>query len=353
MRTSPLHIRTAFFLALGISLLINILFLIMFLYRKDSFVQHPGTEEMRPAWNLGITLLHVLLNFITAFSLYLLSFFLLKKEYKDGYKWLIIIPVILVSATAISYFCTFLQIKIEGLDRPSHFYFGALLRDYFITITVVLSSQLIYMSQHQQQTALENKMLVVENMRSRFQALKNQMDPHFLFNSLNTLNSLIKLDGEKAQEYVQQLSSVLRYTLQNREVISLEEELKFTNSYCHLMQIRYGDHLRFVFDTDEKYNNYLVIPLCLQVLVENAIKHNVISRKQVLTITISTSDANYIRVSNPVYPKKEPEKGDGIGLSNLSERYQLMWNAGIVVEKQADLFEVRIPLIMNSQKSRM
>jgi LytS/YehU family sensor histidine kinase len=112
---------------------------------------------------------------------------------------------------------------------------------------------LIYLSHKQQKTALENETLQAEYMKTRFMALKNQVDPHFLFNSLNTLSSLIKTDAGKAQEYVQQLSYVFRYTLQNKEVITLEEELKFTLAYCHLMKIRYGESLQFALHIDEKY----------------------------------------------------------------------------------------------------
>jgi LytS/YehU family sensor histidine kinase len=182
-------------------------------------------------------------------------------------------------------------------------------------------------------------------MRTRYEALKNQVDPHFLFNSLNTLNALIKIDADKAQQYVQQLSYVFRYTLQNREIISLEEELKFTHAYCHLMQIRYGDSLRFEYQVDSRFNNYTIIPLSLQTLVENAIKHNVVSAKQPLTISFATSGKGTVSVSNPIQLKKESETGEGIGLANLSERYRLMWQQGIVISQNDGIFRVEIVLL--------
>jgi LytS/YehU family sensor histidine kinase len=213
-----------------------------------------------------------------------------------------------------------------------------------ISVVVVLSSQLIHISQKQQKTLLENESLHTEYMRSRYEALKNQVDPHFLFNSLNTLNSLIKVDADKAQEYVQQLSFVFRYTLQNAEIITLSEELKFTKAYCHLMKIRYGDNLNFEYNVDEKLYDYLIIPLSLQTLVENAIKHNVVSKKQPLTVKIDGFEDS-IKVSNPIQLKKEAESGEKIGLVNLAERYKLMWKKDITATKTESAFEVIVPLM--------
>jgi LytS/YehU family sensor histidine kinase len=230
-------------------------------------------------------------------------------------------------------------------SHPDRAIVGGLLRDYFIAVVVILSSQLIYLSNKQQKTVLENEMLQAEYMKTRFMALKNQVDPHFLFNSLNTLSSLIKTDADKAQEYVQQLSYVFRYTLQNKEIITLEEELKFTLAYCHLMQIRYGDNLQIIQKVDAAYFTRSIVPLSLQILVENAIKHNVVSNKQPLSITFSTSENETITVSNPVQPKKDAESGESIGLSNLAERYRLLWNREIAIRNDGNVFEVEIPLI--------
>lgn len=353
MQKSPLNAKYAFILSLSISLLINILFFVVFLYRKDAF--HPAEgHPMPPDLNWEMIAFHVLFNFIYAYILYSLCFYLFKKNFGKPYYWLIVILTIFVVATVLSYaFSVAKMLYFEfGHHLPFHRFLASLLGDYFIMIVVILSSQLLSVSYFRQQAILENKMLVMENIRSRFQALKNQMDPHFLFNSLNTLNSLIRLDGEKAQEYVQQLSSVLRYTLQSKEVISLEEELQFTRSYCHLMQIRYGDCLQFDCDIDEHYSLYQIIPLSLQVLVENAIKHNVISKKQVLKITISSHlKPGFITVCNPISPKKELEKGEGIGLTNLSERYRLMWNIDIEIKNENGLFQVSVPLTKNENES--
>jgi LytS/YehU family sensor histidine kinase len=254
-----------------------------------------------------------------------------------------IVCSILVAIILSYLFSQILQnLSVFGINKP--FIPGNIIRDVCIALFVMLISQLIFLSRKQQQTELENRTLIAENMRTRYEALKNQVDPHFLFNSLNTLNSLIKIDADKAQQYVQQLSYVFRYTLQNKEIISLEEELKFTKAYCHLMQIRYGDSLRFEYRIDPRFHSYSIIPLSLQTLVENAIKHNVVSAKQPLTISFVTGDHGTVSVSNPIQLKKESESGEGIGLVNLSERYRLMWQQGIAITQNDGIFRVEIVL---------
>ena len=196
--------------------------------------------------------------------------------------------------------------------------------------------------------AVENEALRAENMRSRYETLKNQLDPHFLFNSMNTLQSLITVDSDRAEEYVQQLCTVLRYTLQRKEVVTLAEELVCTADYCRMLKIRYGDNL--IFDhhiNHERYDDYLVPPLAIQGLVENAIKHNVISTKQPLTVHISTDDDEHLAVSNKIQPKVMEEESSGIGLANLCERYRLQWDKKVEIFDDGNNFIVTLPLVKN------
>ena len=195
-----------------------------------------------------------------------------------------------------------------------------------------------------QQTLLENQRLAAENIRNRHEALKNQLNPHFLFNSLNTLDGLIGFDNEKAHEYLQNLSLTFRYTIQNKEITTLKEELNFTETYACLMKIRYGENLNIQYALDEKYDCFFITPLSLQVLIENAIKHNVINDRHPLTIHIETTENDSIRVSNDIQPKINAEAGEGIGLANLVERYHLLFNKDVVITKN-DVFSVEIPLI--------
>ena len=218
------------------------------------------------------------------------------------------------------------------INRKVHIYTNALMRDFFVTMVVILSWQLIVSNYRSRKIAIENESLITENLMTRYEVLKNQMNPHFLFNSLNTLQSLIEVDKEKAKDYVQELSKVLRYSLQNQEVVSLEEELRLANSFCKLMEIRYGENLKINFDIDERMMNDEIIPLSLQVLIENAIKHNVISDKQPLTININSDfESRKIIVCNKIQSKIDRSTGNGIGLANLSERYRLKWNTDIEI----------------------
>lgn len=222
----------------------------------------------------------------------------------------------------------------------------SLVRDLTMSAVVLIVVQLLRSQYYQKTIAVENEALRSENLLTRFEALKSQLDPHFLFNSLNTLQSLITIDTEKAEHYLQQLSSVLRHTLQNKEVISLEEELKCVYAYCEMMQIRYGENLKFEFNIDAKYNNCSVLPLSLQSLIENSVKHNVISSKQPLVVTVTTGD-NSVSVSNPIQAKATPEESNGIALANLTERYRLKWNKTVEITDNGSTFCVKLPLVQN------
>ncbi|MBR6272696.1 MAG: histidine kinase, partial [Bacteroidales bacterium] len=220
-----------------------------------------------------------------------------------------------------------------------------MVRDFSFMVVVLLVTELLHTLYERNNIAVENEALRAENVITHYEVLKSQMDPHFMFNSLNTLQSLIGTDTEKAQRYVQELSQVLRATLQNKEVVTLEKELQGVQAYCNLMQIRYGDNLHFNFNIDPKYLSFLLLPLSLQSLVENAIKHNVISGKQPLQVSVVTSEDQSLKVSNPIQPKIMEEAGNGIGLANLSERYQLKWNRNVEIINDGTSFEVVLPLV--------
>lgn len=196
-----------------------------------------------------------------------------------------------------------------------------------------------------QKTLVENEKLISENIRNRYEALKNQVDPHFLFNSLNTLNGLIGYDDGRAHKYVEKLSSVFRYTIQNKEIISLRDELDFTDSYGYLMKIRYGENFTIECDIEEIYFSYYIMPISIQLQVENAIKHNVISNKYPLCIKISTTDSATLTIENKIQPKALPVSGTGIGLANLAERYKLLFHKEVIITNTNNVFRVEIPLI--------
>jgi sensor histidine kinase YesM len=218
-----------------------------------------------------------------------------------------------------------------------------------ITTMTMLLTILFYIVGDREKKIVENQKLLTENIRSRYETLKSQINPHFLFNSLNTLNGLIGIDNDKAKEYVHQLSSVFRYSVQNKEVTTLDDELVFTEAFCHLVRIRYGESLVIESSIDEKYRSYSIMPLSLQTLVENAIKHNTISNRYPLKITIESADNATIRVSNKIQPKGEDTSGEGIGLANLAERYKMLYQKEVTISDTNGIFSVEIPLISNGK----
>ena len=215
---------------------------------------------------------------------------------------------------------------------------------YLVTQTIATSIRNQEVLFENQRIMFENQRLAAENIKNRYDALKNQLNPHFLFNTLNTLDGLIGYDNEKAHAYLQSLTSSFRYAIQNKKVTTLKEELKFTEAFTYLMKIRYGDNLIIQYAIDEKYHTFYIMPLTLQLLIENAIKHNVVDDEQPLRIMIETTGNETIKVSNTIQPKIDLDAGEKVGLTNLVERYRLMFSADVWIENNG-VWSVEIPLI--------
>lgn len=185
-----------------------------------------------------------------------------------------------------------------------------------------------------------------ENVESQLEILKNQVKPHFLFNSLNTLASLIPEDSELAVDYVHNLAKVYRYVLEikDKKLIPVAEELNCVKAYLFMLQIRFGENL--IYKIKEKGLDHVdhIVPLSLQLLVENAVKHNVISSKKPLTILIEPKD-NKLMVSNNLQPKIQVAKSTGTGLANIRSRYEILTNLSVQITKTANQFTVALPLI--------
>lgn len=259
----------------------------------------------------------------------------------------------LLLASVLSSICTLVQLYIwpygPGSQRSLMGYISrGMLGDLMLVAIAFVFSYLQRSLYYEKRIAVENEMLRAENLNSRYEALKNQLDPHFLFNSLNTLRSLIEDNTDKAEDFIQQLSVVLRYNLQNKELVTLAQELDCVRSYCKMMKMRFGDNLLFEHNIDHgKYDHYHVLPLSIQGLIENAIKHNVISSKQPLTVHVYTDNDNHLIISNKIQPKIGKEEGTGIGLANLAERYRLKWNEKVEIFDDGKNFSVTLPLKEN------
>lgn len=344
-----LSMRNILLLSLAISVGFHLLFSIAAFFGDTLFFSEPKPMPHKQ-FNFLRVLTFTACSYVMVFCVFLFNRRMLQANFRKNYIRLIwiIIGSLLITA-AFSVFFNFLPIWLDYFEPKPGFMpkvlRNGLVKDFLLAAIVILIVQLLKTLYERNQIAVENETLRAENISTHYEALKSQLDPHFMFNSLNTLQSLISVDAEKAQYYVQELSQTLRATLQNKEVVTLQQELQGVQAYCNLMQIRYGDNLHFDFQIDPKYNDYQVLPLSVQGLVENAIKHNVISGKQPLLVSIMTTEEGLLKVLNPIQPKIMEEPGNGIGLANLAERYRLKWNENVEIINDGHDFMVTLPLV--------
>ncbi|RNI30191.1 histidine kinase [Rufibacter immobilis] len=219
--------------------------------------------------------------------------------------------------------------------------FMQMLITYIITMTI----HAVAFLRGWRETAIQAERLQKEHALSKYEALKNQVNPHFLFNSLNALTSLVHPEPDLAVKFIKQLSEVYRYVLdsQHKEVVSLEEELNFTQRYAFLQQIRHGDGLQVSFPRDFPHGLHLP-PLALQTLLENAIKHNRVLAQEPLRVTVRVADQTLL-VENNVQPKPQHEPPSGLGLPNIKARYEMLTDRHLEILPTSTSFLVRLPLL--------
>ena len=217
-----------------------------------------------------------------------------------------------------------------------------------LTISVVITAifYTVYYIKSKQETKVKEQKVIAGTASAKFDALKNQLDPHFLFNSLNVLTSLIEENPDKAQQFTTSLSKVYRYVLEqkNKELVTVDEELKFAKTYMSLLKNRFEDSI--VFEIPEKAQNpeSKVVPLSLQLLLENAVKHNVVTSSKPLHIKIFETNGSLV-VENNLQPKQILKKSSGVGLANIRQRYQLLTNRKVIINQKANSFAVALPML--------
>ncbi len=218
----------------------------------------------------------------------------------------------------------------------------------FVLITVVLSVVLMQLLNSRHQMELEVEKLKMEQWKTSYNALMGQINPHFFFNSLNGLHSLVR-SGEQEQtlKYLDELSNTFRYILQSnkKEMVTLGEELHFTQAYTYLLSVRYEGKLFFSIEADPTHLLCYLPILSVLPLVENAVKHNVISKQNPLYINIYTNSERQLVVSNQIQPMPESDNRSGIGLKNLWGRYQMLTGKDIIISKRKGYFNVALPLL--------
>lgn len=197
------------------------------------------------------------------------------------------------------------------------------------------------------QSAIDVEKLKSENLKSQFESLKSQVNPHFLFNSLNALSSLVYDNQDRAVEFIQELSKVYRYVLdhQNDEVVQLSDELAFLKSYVYLNKIRFGDNLNVEYQGLDSVNQkWMIPPVALQMLMENVLKHNEISKDNHLNVVVCLQD-DRISIQNNINPlQSRKEDSSGLGLNNIKARYKLLTDKSVEITESPE-FAVTLPLL--------
>lgn len=293
----------------------------------------------------------LLITFILAFLMFSLNFFILRPV--EAHRKLNILNIVLaITLTMISvyilnqFFYSIRNSIVPGFQPHGHrdefdytnFFVSALVVGCILIIRLIYQKQII---------KLENETLRREALQSQFESLKNQLSPHFLFNSLTALKTLIRESPDTAQNYVNNMSRALRYTLQrnDKRLVTLKEEMNFMDSYLYLIKLRYDTNLTVNTTISEEYFSYNLPPLTIQTLVENAIKHNEISKEIPLIINIEATDNEKLTVWNVIQLKITEEEGGGIGLTNLTKQYQLLIGKEISISNLNGQFRVEVPLI--------
>lgn len=216
-----------------------------------------------------------------------------------------------------------------------------------MVILFTLVYEILFLTNEREQDFKRVNEIGRELSQAELLALTNEMDPHFIFNSLNAMNHLILNNPMQAHLFNNNLSRVFKYFLlnKNKELIPLQDELDFIASYFYLLEIRYENKLRLQTLLGNNYDSILIPPCALQILIENAIKHNEFSDNNPLTIKIWLN-GQYLKVSNNNKPKPYSVNSTHIGLKNLSSRFQLICHRDIIVEKNREAFTVKLPLII-------
>lgn len=219
-------------------------------------------------------------------------------------------------------------------------------RGILINLTIYMFLHLLYQAYNAHLMGFEMERIKADNLGAQYELLKQQVNPHFLFNSLNTLKSMVDIGDEHSSDFIVKLSDFYRFSLANRkmDVIPLAEELEILNAYLYLLKARFEDGITISFDISSAHLTSYIPPFTLQLLAENCIKHNVVSLEQPLNISIA-SEGNMLMIANQLQPKITPESSTGMGLENINQRYLHLLHKKIDVVADNSTFRVYLPVI--------
>ncbi len=261
------------------------------------------------------------------------------------------LPISLIYSTTIMYFSMLAfnkYICVFPESTKSLFVLVASIIGVLISISILSIEIGAQFFSNWKKTLVEIEKYKAESLQAQLQNLKDQINPHFLFNNMSVLSSLVYKDQDKAVDFINQLSKVYRYLLDNRssELVSLKDELIFIESYMYLLKIRFDTNLIFEMDIEPEKESSLLPPMAIQLLIENAIKHNEVSTQLPLTIRLKTHH-NYLEVSNNLQLRTTTENSSKTGLKNIGDRYTFFTEQMIQVNETAKQFMVKIPLLQS------
>ncbi|MGB5982397.1 MAG: 2TM domain-containing protein [Nonlabens sp.] len=327
------------------------------------FLDSNGQSLEECATNLAINLMFSFsLTLANNWMFHVMDGFLTWEE--NGLKRLIIGAVGSVIVTMLVLFILLFVVRVMIYDESVSSFFENQEWEWYwfgliITLVITVIFHAIYFYKELQRRRVKEQTTIARSAEAQFDALKNQLDPHFLFNSLNVLVSLIEENPKAATKFTTSLSKVYRYVLEqrNKSLIAVDEELQFARTYVHLLKMRFEDSLEIQIPEHSSNPDMKVVPLSLQLLLENAVKHNIVSDSKPLEISIYEK-GNQLVVENNLQPKAVVKKGSGVGLKNIASRYGLLTDRVMGVEKGADAYKVEIPILLdeeviNNKKSRV
>lgn len=256
--------------------------------------------------------------------------------------------------TVMVYFCNYMNFVVFQKSATTEEYFSGkynFINWFTINIALLISAFLHakgFMEELKKTSRKEvvEQKLIAKSANAQFESLKNQLDPHFLFNSLNVLSSLIDENPRQAQKFTASMSKIYRYVLEqkDKELVTVEDELEFAKTYCDLLKTRFEDSVDFIFEVRTEDYRRFVVPLCLQLLLENCIKHNFATYSKPLVIKIF-SENDTLCIENNLQVREQIKESSGIGLANIVQRYALLTRRNVFIEKSEDHFKVKLPVL--------
>ncbi|WP_294279002.1 2TM domain-containing protein [uncultured Chryseobacterium sp.] len=269
---------------------------------------------------------------------------------------MISIVSILIANAIMVYFCNYMNFVVFQKAATTEEYFSgkySFINWFTINIALLISAFLHakgFMEELKKSSRKEvvEQKLIAKSANAQFESLKNQLDPHFLFNSLNVLSSLIDENPNQAQKFTASMSKIYRYVLEqkDKELVTVEDEIEFARTYCDLLKTRFEDSVDFIFEVRKEDYRRFVVPLSLQLLLENCIKHNFATSSRPLIIKIF-SENDTLCIENNLQVREQIKESSGIGLANIVQRYSLLTKRNVFIEKSEDYFKVKLPVLVS------